>query len=189
MKIILASSSPARRQQLQQLKLKFTSISPNIDETPYPEEKAADLVQRLAKTKAMTIAPQVTNAIIIAGDQVGVNQKQIIGKPHTETKAIEQLMASSGKKLIFYSGLTVLNTITNQIDTTVVTTEVSFRDLSLNEITAYIKKAQPLNCAGSFNIDGMGIILFKQITSDDPSALLGLPLIQLTTLLKTHHVL
>lgn len=189
MKIILASSSPARRRQLAQLKLNFTNISPNVDETPYPEEPAVDLVQRLAIAKAMAVSEQQTNALIIAGDQVGVNGSKIIGKPHTEDNAIQQLSAANGKTLVFYSGLTVLNTTTQQIDTTVVTTQVTFRKLSLNEITLYVKKAQPLNCAGSFNIEGLGITLFARVKSDDPSALLGLPLIKLTSLLKKHQIL
>ncbi len=189
MKIILASSSLTRRQQLAQLKLKFTSISPNVDETPYSEEQAVDLVQRLAVAKAMAVSQQADNALIIAGDQVGVNQQKITGKPHTETNAIEQLIAASGKTLVFYSGLSVLNTITKEIDTAVITTAVTFRQLSLNEITRYVKKSQPLNCAGSFNVDGLGISLFTQIKSDDPSALLGLPLIKLTSLLKKHKIL
>ncbi len=189
MKIILASSSLTRRQQLAQLKLKFTSISPNVDETPYSEEQAVDLVQRLAVAKAMAVSQQADNALIIAGDQVGVNQQKITGKPHTETNAIEQLIEASGKTLVFYSGLSVLNTITKEIDTAVITTAVTFRQLSLNEITRYVKKSQPLNCAGSFNVDGLGISLFTQIKSDDPSALLGLPLIKLTSLLKKHKIL
>ena len=188
MNIILASSSPRRRQQLQQIGIDFKIMVPNVDETPLNNEVAANLVERLAFEKATAVGENCKNALIIAGDQVGVNEEIILGKPHSEANAITQLMAASGKTLRFYSGLCVLNTMTAHRDICTVTTDVTFRHLNLIEITSYIRREKPLKCAGSFNIDGLGITLFKRIESNDPSALLGLPLIQLTTFLRQHQI-
>jgi len=188
MDIVLASTSPARQQQMQQLGIDFLIAAPNIDETPLDHENAHDLVKRLALAKAYKVSRKYPDALIIAGDQVGVNQGKILGKPLTETNAIEQLQAASGKTLRFHSGLSLLNARSNKAETVVVTTDVTFRKLDLTEIIAYVKRAQPLNCAGSFNIDGLGITLFTRVDSEDPSALLGLPLIALTSLLKQQNI-
>ena len=159
-----------------------------MDETPLNHEKATNLVERLAFEKATVVGKNSPNTLVIAGDQVGVNEEKILGKPHSEANAISQLMAANGKTLRFYSGLCVLNTMTNHSDVCTVTTDVTFRELNLSEITSYVKCEKPLKCAGSFNIDGLGITLFDRVESEDPSALLGLPLIQLTTFLKQNLI-
>ena len=188
MNIILASSSPTRAKQFKELGIDFTCHSPNIDETSLPGESAEQLVLRLSIEKAQAVAEMVETSLLIAGDQVCICSGEIVGKPHTVENAITQLQGSSGKTLRFYSGLAVLNTQTNERVSTVVTTDVTFRSLTLQEIEAYVHYAKPLHCAGSFNVEGLGIILFEKIISEDPTALLGLPMIALVSTLKQFQV-
>jgi MAF protein len=189
MNIILGSSSKTRRKQLTNLGVEFTVMSPDIDETPLLHESAPELVIRLAMEKAQAVADkQHEPAVIIGADQVCVCDGEIIGKPHTRENAIKQLLRSSGKTLTFYTGLAVINTATLANDAVMAPTDVTFRELNHHEIESYVDKAKPLHCAGSFNIEGLGIVLFEKIISDDPSALLGLPLISLTTLLRRNGV-
>lgn len=188
MKITLASTSVARRQQLAQLGVTFECTNPDIDETVLPNETAFDLVKRLSLEKAQKVASQHAEHIIIAGDLIGVLDENIIGKPPTFENAVQQLLNSSGKTLTFYSGVCVLNSATKKYDVAVELTHVTFRQLSQYDIETFVQRTQPLNCAGSFNIEGLGIALFEKIVSNDPSALLGLPLIQTVSLLKKHDI-
>lgn len=179
MNIILASTSVSRKKVLAKFNIPFECIAPICDETPLPNESAIELVLRLSETKARSIAEQSTNSIVIGSDQVGVLDGKIIGKPLTEEKARQQLQASSGKTIHFYTGLSVINTTTQQSITLYEPFDVTFRPLSLEEINAYIKKEQPLHCAGSFKCDELGITLFDQLNGEDINTLVGLPLIRL----------
>lgn len=188
MNIILASSSAGRKKQLTSLGLEFSTVHPNIDETPQPNEKAEQLVLRLSQQKAAKVAEQCNDAIIIAGDQVCICQGKIAGKPYSAENAIKQLKNSSGKTLRFYSGVCVLNTQTNHCLTKMVPTDVTFKHLELEQIRSYVTKAQPIHCAGSFNVEGLGIALFEKIVSNDPTALIGLPLITVVNFLQQNQI-
>lgn len=178
--VILGSTSSFRKQLLKKLQLDFVQISPDIDETPLKDETPKEMVHRLSLKKAQEIANNQPNAIIIASDQTAVFNDLPVGKPHSLENAIKQLSDFSGHCITFYTGLVVINTATQQTYQTMDITKVHFRDLSENVIRNYIEIEQPLNCAGSFKSEGLGITLFKRIESNDPNALIGLPLIQLT---------
>ncbi|MCO4320848.1 Maf family protein [Aliidiomarina quisquiliarum] len=182
--LILASSSPFRKELLQRLKLPFDTASPNIDETAFVHESPIDLVQRLAETKAAALAQQFPEHYIIGSDQVAVFNEQILGKPYTEEKAFAQLQQFSGSKVMFYTGLSVYDSKANKHITTVAQYAVYFRTLTDTEIRAYIKEEQPLQCAGSFKSEGLGVCLFERMAGDDPTSLIGLPLIQLSQILR-----
>ncbi len=178
--VILGSTSLFRKQLLKKLQMDFAQIAPDIDETPLEDETPRDMVHRLSLRKAQEIAHNHPNAIIIASDQTAVFNGVPVGKPHSVENAIKQLSDFSGHCITFYTGLVVINTATQQTYQTLDTTKVYFRNLSENVIRNYIEIEQPLNCAGSFKSEGLGITLFKRIESNDPNALIGLPLIQLT---------
>ena len=178
--VILGSTSSFRKQLLKKLYIDFVQLSPNIDEAPLKGETPKEMVQRLSLKKAQEIANNQPNAIIIASDQTAAFNGQPIGKPHNVENAIKQLSDFSGHCITFYTGLVVINTETQQTYETMDITKVYFRNLSDTVIRNYIEIEQPLNCAGSFKSEGLGITLFKRIESNDPNALIGLPLIQLT---------
>ncbi len=186
--IILASSSPYRKELLSRILDDFEALSPDIDETPFPDEEPIELVARLAQQKALAIAVNHPNALVIGSDQVCVLNNQILGKPGTMDKAIEQLKACSAQTVTFYTSLCVTSTHEAAQNTTVVATKVQFRQLSDKEIINYLEKEQPLDCAGSFKCEGLGIVLFEAIESKDPTALIGLPLIALATKLREFDV-
>lgn len=175
--LILASQSPFRQQLLSRLGLPFTSLAPNIDETPRPQESVADMVIRLGKEKAATIAQQHPDAWIIASDQSADFRGEALGKPGNFERALAQLSAMQGQVVTFYTSL-VLHTPTQQW-THLDTTHVHFRQLSQAQLTRYLQQEIPYQCAGSFKSEGLGACLFERIDSQDPSALIGLPLIQL----------
>ncbi len=178
--IILASTSPFRKQLLQKLNLSFEQVAPNIDELPLNYESPKETVARLSNEKAQEIALRFPNSIIIASDQCATYQDQPIGKPHTMENAVKQLQQFSQQTITFYTGLTVINTTSSQQFECMDTTQVQFRKLSTEVIKNYLDIEQPFNCAGSFKSEGLGITLFEGITSTDPNALIGLPLIELT---------
>ncbi len=180
--IILASTSSFRAQLLNKLHLPFKQVSPDVDETPLEKEHPKAMVTRLSKAKAQAIAQQQPNSIIIASDQCAVFQDRPIGKPHTTDNAIKQLQQFSQQAITFYTGLCVINTATQQVFSCMDTTQVHFRKLSQEVIKHYIEIEQPLHCAGSFKSEGLGITLFEKILSNDPNALIGLPLIELTSI-------
>lgn len=187
-RIILASSSPYRKELLIRILDDFEALSPDIDETPFPDEEPIELVARLAQQKALAVAVNHPDALVIGSDQVCVLNNQILGKPGTMDKAIEQLKTCSGQTVTFYTSLCVTNANQTAQNTTVVATKVQFRQLSEKEIINYLEKEQPLNCAGSFKCEGLGIVLFEAIESKDPTALIGLPLIALSTNLREFGV-
>jgi len=182
--LVLASSSKYRLQMLQTLGLPFVSQAPDIDESPKPKEAPRDLVLRLAKAKALALAPSFTNALIIGSDQVAFIDGTLLGKPHTHENAFAQLKRCSGRTVEFSTGLCLLNTATGEADALVEPFFVSFRTLSDTQIENYLYKEEPYDCAGSFKSEGLGIALFEELKGRDPNSLIGLPLIQLVTMLS-----
>lgn len=181
-RIVLASSSPYRRAALQRLGLAAESISPEVDETPLPGESAAALARRLSLAKAQAVASIVPpDVIVIGADQSGELEGTIIGKPGSADAACAQLERASGRELLFHSGLAVCRGTT--VDLTVTLTRVLMRPLDGDTIARYVARDQPLDCAGSFKCESLGIALFARCESNDPSALYGLPMIALTTAL------
>lgn len=184
-KIILGSSSPYRKELLQRLRLEFDTRSPDIDETPLRDETPDSLVLRLGEEKARAIAALTTGpAVIIAGDQVAACDNQILGKPGTHAKAVEQLLFLSGKKVSFRTSLCVLNTENNQLQKSIVPYDVYFRKLTIEKIERYLEREPAYNCAGAFKSEGYGISLCEKFEGEDPTALIGLPLMQLTRMLE-----
>jgi MAF protein len=193
-KLILGSSSPYRKALLERLNLTFECHSPNIDESPLEQESASDLVERLTIAKAFAVGNErlqnndTQNAIIIASDQVAVLDNQILGKPITEENAIRQLTRFSGRKVSFLTGLCVFNQQDNTYKYILNKYHVYFRHLEHDEIQRYITIEQPLDCAGSFKCEGLGVCLFEKMEGDDPNSLIGLPLISLCKLLKDQGI-
>ncbi len=182
--LVLASSSPYRRELLSRLGIEFSSDSPEIDESPLPAEKPQALVRRLAELKAEAIAASHPHALIIGSDQVATLEAHILGKPGTHEQALQQLTQASGKRVTFLTGLCLLNSATGERQVACEPYHVEFRDLNREEIVHYLLKEQPYNCAGSFKSEGLGICLFKRMEGDDPSSLIGLPLIRLVGMLR-----
>lgn len=188
MKIILASTSPARRKILNNLGIPFECASPICDETPFEGENAVELVNRLAMEKARSLLSHYSNALIIGADQVCVIDGKITGKPHTFENAKAQLQRSSGKKITFYTGMCLIDTAQQQSQQCCEPFHVHFRTLSDAEIEAYIRKEEPYACAGSFRCDSLGITLFERLEGNDLNALIGLPLIQLNKMLIARNL-
>ncbi len=187
--LVLASTSPSRHSLLQRLKIPFTVIAPDVDETAQHEEMPQQLVTRLAVAKARAGAAKIQGrALIIGSDQVAYFENMVIGKPGSRAKAIAQLEKFSGKKLEFYNGLCVLDTSNGNLETACVPCVVKFRSLSLSQIENYVDLEPAFNCAGSFKSEGLGIALFESIKTDDPTSLIGLPLIKLISILERFGV-
>lgn len=182
-KLLLASSSPYRRALLERLELPFESASPSLDETPLAHEGGATLVERLSRCKAEVLASEYPGYIIIGSDQVATLDGAILTKPGDHTNAVQQLTACSGRQVRFHTGLCVYDPSRQQQQFCNVPTDVRFRRLSEQQIHYYIKQEQPYDCAGSFKCEGLGISLFESVVADDPTALIGLPLIKLTEML------
>jgi MAF protein len=182
--LILASTSPYRRELLKKLHLPFECAAPEVDEIPLPSEPPRQLVLRLAQAKAKALAERYPNHLIIGSDQVCVLDGKITGKPHTEENARQQLRKASGHVVTFYTGLALYNSANGHLQTECEPFDVHFRQLSDSEIAHYVQKEQPLNCAGSFKSEGLGIALFDRLEGRDPNTLVGLPLIALTKMLR-----
>lgn len=187
-KIVLGSTSPFRKALLEKLNIAFECAKPEIDETPNTNETPEHLVARLSVEKAQACANAFEDALIIGSDQVAVHNGEILGKPHTVENAIKQLQGFSGDRVVFLTGLSVLNTSTMETKTVVEPFSVYFKKLSSEEITKYVEKELPLNCAGSFKSEGLGICLFEKLSGDDPNSLIGLPLIKLIELFKQFDI-
>ncbi len=181
--LILASTSPFRRELLERIGIAFTTAAPEIDESAHPGEKPPALVRRLSEAKARAIGAS-RRGLIIGSDQVATTGDDILGKPGTHEKAVEQLKYLSGKNVCFHTGLCLLNTETDTADVKVIPFNVQFRQLDEEQIENYLRADTPYNCAGSFKSEGLGITLFERMEGDDPTALVGLPLIELTTMLR-----
>ena len=186
--LVLASSSPYRRQLLSQLGLSFKVHHPDIDESTIPGETARELVSRLATQKALAISADAQGSLIIGSDQVAVQGDKIEGKPRDRQDAIRQLSEASGREITLQTGLALLNSTSGRVQVDVIPYKVRFRKLTLPQIEAYLDVELPFGCCGSLRADGLGIALLESLTGDDPSALIGLPLIRLVEMLESEGV-
>lgn len=182
--LVLASTSPYRRELLGRMGIEFAVCSPNVDETRLPGEDPSDLVKRLAEAKARAGAAQVGDALVIGSDQVAVVDNEILGKPGDFATACAQLARLSGRRVNFLTGLCLYNSDRQRAQVDVVAYRVIFRELSAIQIENYVRREQPYNCAGSFKSEGLGVALFASQEGTDPTALIGLPLIRLVTMLE-----
>ena len=181
--LVLASSSPYRKQLLDRLGLAFSTVSPDIDETALPGETPDALVERLAEQKARAVG-ELHQGLIIGSDQVATIDDDILGKPGNHEKAVAQLTRLSGNRVTFHTGLCLLDTAHHEAQIDAVPFTVQFRELSAAQIERYLHAEQPYNCAGSFKSEGLGITLFEKLLGEDPTALVGLPLVKLTEMLS-----
>jgi septum formation protein len=185
-RLILASSSPYRRELLERLALPFDVVTPDIDETPLEAESPEATAVRLSIAKARAAAGRIgddAGALVIGSDQVATFDGQQIGKPGTHDKAVEQLKAMRGRSVEFHSALCLYDSRTGDAQSADIVTRVRFRRYSDTQIEAYLRAETPYDCAGSAKAEGLGIALLEAIESDDPTALIGLPLIALTGML------
>ena len=180
-RLVLASTSQFRRQLLERLGVPFTVAAPDVDETALPAETAIDLVNRLARAKAEIVASRHPHGLVIGSDQVALQGREILGKPGTTERCIEQLRACSGQRVTFNTAVHIIRSGTGpnggSNESHMDTTTVYFRRLGDDEIRRYVGREKPLQCAGGFKVEGLGISLFERIESQDPTALIGLPLI------------
>jgi septum formation protein len=183
MRLILASTSPYRRELLTRLSVPFEVAAPDVDETPLTGETPDATAERLSLAKARAIASQFPDALIIGSDQVALLEGRQLGKPGTHDAAVAQLQAMRGKALEFHTALTLLNAQTGHSQTATVPVRLVMRDYSDAQIEAYLKKDQPYNCCGSAKSESLGIALIARFETEDPTALVGLPLIKLTEML------
>jgi septum formation protein len=184
MQILLASTSVYRRALLARLGLAFDCVVPETDETPHLGEPPAALAERLAQAKTTAVAQHYPENLVIGGDQVAALDGQILGKPGDHAHAIRQLAALSGRAVAFHTAVCVRHASRDRQLTYVDTTQVYFRKLTAQEIERYLQAEHPYDCAGSFKSEGLGISLFERIESQDPTALVGLPLIALCRFLR-----
>ena len=183
MRLILGSSSPYRKKLLEKLPVSFAVYTPDIDETPLADESPEALVERLSIAKAKAVAVNHPGALIISSDQIAIFDGQILGKPGNHDNATHMLSSFSGKIVRFETGLCLYNAQSDVVQYKSVPTIVHFRKLSADIIERYLTIDKPYQCAGSFQAEGLGIVLFDKLESQDPNALIGLPLIELTTML------
>lgn len=186
--LILASTSPYRRDLLARLQIPFEAVAPEADESPLAGESPAATAERLAVAKAQAVAGRYPDALIIGSDQVAHLGDTCFGKPGTRDKATAQLRTMSGHTVVFHTGLCLLNAATGRIHLRGIPTEVRFRELSDAEIARYLDREDALNCAGSARSEGLGISLLEFMRGDDPNALVGLPLIALCDMLRAEGV-
>ena len=187
-RLVLASTSRYRRALLGQLGLPFDVAAPGTDEAPLPGETPSETALRLAEAKARSLAARHPDALIIGSDQVADCDGLPVGKPGNHQHAVEQLRALSGRVVVFHTGVALLDVATGRCQTAMVDVRSTFRRLAPAEIEDYLRRDQPYDCAASVKSDALGIVLFERIESDDPSALVGLPLIRLTDMLRAAGV-
>jgi septum formation protein len=186
-RLVLASTSPYRRALLERLRLAFEVVSPDVDETALAGEPPRATALRLACAKARAAA-SIPRALVIGSDQVAEIDGIPLGKPGSHDNAVAQLRAVRGRQVVFHTALALLNTASGAIHTAEVPTSVRFRDYTDHEIERYLEREKPYDCAGSARIEGLGIVLVERVAGDDPTALIGLPLMQLTALLRKEGV-
>lgn len=188
LQLILASSSIYRRELLQRLQLPFSTISPEVDETPLSGEAPQETALRLAQAKARKIGADHENALIIGCDQVATLDGEQLGKPLVHDRAVQQLRKMRGRRVVFHSALCLYNAAADRIQAEVVPYEIEFRQLSDAQIENYLRKEEPYHCAGSAKSEGLGIVLIAAMHGSDPNALIGLPLIALVDMLHNEGV-
>ncbi|WP_079201668.1 nucleoside triphosphate pyrophosphatase [Pseudomonas sp. CC6-YY-74] len=181
--LVLASSSPYRRELLTRLRQPFIWDAPAINEAPRPDEDASTLVRRLAEAKARALSLKHPQHLIIGSDQVAVLGSQIVGKPETYQRAHAQLLAASGNSVTFLTGLALLDSQSGHCQIDCIPFTVHFRQLSAAQISRYLQAEQPYDCAGSFKAEGLGVSLFRSTEGTDATSLIGLPLIRLVDML------
>ncbi len=186
--LILASTSPFRKNVLSRLHLPFETFAPRVDETPFSNESPVRLVTRLAELKARSAQASYPHALIIGSDQIAVIDEKILGKPGSHEQAIKQLTTASGQQVDFLTGLCLLNTHTHQAQIDMIRFSVIFRQLTLPQIENYLHQDKPYNCSGSFKSEGLGIALLKRMEGNDPTAIIGLPLMRLIQMLEAEGV-
>lgn len=186
--LVLASTSIYRSELLKRLQIPFETAAPDVIETALPNESAQATSKRLAQEKACAVADKYHNALIIGSDQVALLNGQQLGKPLTHENAVMQLRAMRGETTCFYTAVALLNSNTGNMQTGIAKNLVTMRNLSDDEIEGYLRKEQPYHCAGSAKTEGLGISLISRITGDDPNALIGLPLILLSEMLRSENV-
>ncbi len=182
--LILGSTSRYRRELLERLGIPFSVAAPDIDESPEPGERPADTALRLAAAKARAVAARHGDALVIGSDQVADCAGRAIGKPGGRDRAIAELQRLSGQTVVFHTGLALVHAPSGRIQTVVAPVTSRFRRLRDDEITAYLDREAPYDCAGGVKSEALGIALFESIASDDPTALIGLPLIALCRMLR-----
>jgi len=187
-RLILASSSPFRRELLTRLGQPFEVVVPDADETPGPGEAPEALVRRLAILKARTVARAHPRSLVIGSDQVAVHDGRIVGKPGTHERAVAQLREASGKRVSLYTGLALVDSETGRTQDDVVPFHVVFRPLTEAMIEGYLRRDQPYNCAGSVRAESLGVALLERFDGEDPNALIGLPLIRLVRMLEAEGI-
>jgi septum formation protein len=187
-RLVLGSTSPYRRELLGRLGLPFTVAAPAIDETALAAETPAQTAVRLAEAKARAVAVHYSRALVIGSDQIADCAGQPIGKPGNRDAAVAQLRALSGQTVVFHTGVALVDTASGRCRTALVDVASTFRALQSADIDAYLDREAPFDCAGSVKAEGLGIALFERIESDDPTALIGLPLIALSRLLREEGV-
>ena len=188
LKIVLASTSPFRKELLERLQIPFETRHPELKEQRFESESASDMVKRLAREKAEAVASRMDNGLVIGSDQCAVLGNTILGKPDSFDNAIKQLQDSSGKEVVFHTGLCLLNAHSGNCQIEDVTFKVRFRQLSEEQIRNYLNREDALSCAGSFKSEALGITLFEAMEGEDPTSLIGLPLIQLTSQLAREGI-
>lgn len=186
--IILASSSPYRRDLLRRLRLEFDSVAPEIDETVEPGESPGDYVRRLGLAKAEAVARSHPESLVIGSDQCAVLDGRILGKPGSHENALRQLRDARGRRVVFHTSVCLRRLQPDFCRLEEVLFEVEFRDLSDAQLEHYLRVEQPYNCAGSFKSEGYGACLFRRMCGDDPNALIGLPLFKLAEMLESAGV-
>jgi len=182
--LILASSSPYRRQLLDRLRLDYECHSPEVDESLTEGEAAVDYVRRLAAAKASAIAGKFPLAVVIGADQCALLDGKVLGKPGSHEKALQQLREAQGKTVKFHTAVCVMRQADGLCLLEEVPFEVEFRRLDVQQLEHYLRVEQPYDCAGSFKAEGYGACLFSALRGEDPNALIGLPLLKLTTMLE-----
>lgn len=183
-RLVLASTSPYRRELLERLRIPFEVAAPQVEESPLPGESPPDMAERLAVAKARAVAASCPDALVIGSDQVAYAGDEIYGKPGTAQRAIEQLERLSGRSVIFHTAVALLDSRSMAFELRSVPVDVRFRSLGRGEIERYVAIDNPLNCAGSARSESIGIALLEYMRCDDPTALIGLPLIALCDLLR-----
>ena len=182
--LVLASTSPFRRELLNRLEISFKTANPQTDESALPGESPEELALRLSEAKARAVVPLFPDALIIGSDQVAILDGQVYGKPGTHENAIKQLQTMRGRTVNFFTGLCLLDAKTGEAHVRGIPTLVTFRNLSDEEIENYLRREQPYNCAGAAKSEGLGIAIIARMQGDDPNALVGLPLIVLCDLFR-----
>jgi septum formation protein len=182
--LVLASTSRYRRMLLERLGVPFEVVAPEVDETALAGETPRATALRLAEAKARAVAQRYADALVIGSDQVADLDGHAVGKPIDHADAVAQLLAASGRTMVFHTGVALVDAASSRCQMRCIDIASTFRTLTRRDIDAYLAREQPYDCAGSVRSEGFGIALFERIASDDPTALIGLPLITVVSLLR-----